>query len=260
MCIVAIAWQVVEDMPLCLISNRDEFYARPSTALNYWTDSPIIAGQDLVSGGTWLGMTKTGRWAVITNYRDGQAMQSLTTSRGKIITDFLNSDLAPIRFARQLEAKQQHYAGFNVIFGTREQAVYMSNLGDAPQVLAYGVYVLSNTTMGQFWHKNQKFRMRFTQELLPLLGQPHVSDMQLEQVVWDILQDARQLSPDQLPNTGIAKELEQLLSSTFIQSAEYGTRCSNFLRLYRERADWIEKQHANRSSRTRLQIQLNAAI
>ncbi|WP_343595691.1 NRDE family protein [Acinetobacter sp.] len=240
MCIVAIAWQVVDDMPLCMISNRDEFYHRPTRNVHFWEDSPIIAGQDLQSGGTWLGITQTGRWAVITNYRDGQDSRKFTTSRGQIVTDFLTSDLAPIRFAQQLEAVQQHYAGFNLIVGTREQAVYMSNRGEAPQVLPHGVYVLSNTNMGQFWQKTQHFRTRFTQELLPLL-QLKTDEPTLEQVVWDILQDDRQVDESQLPDTGIATQLEYLLSSTYIQSPEYGTRSSNFLRIYANHADWFEK-------------------
>lgn len=71
MCIVALAWQVLDHMPLCLISNRDEFYQRPTQVLNYWENSPVIAGKDLQSGGTWMGITASGRWAVITNFRDG---------------------------------------------------------------------------------------------------------------------------------------------------------------------------------------------
>ena len=76
MCIVAIAWQVLDDMPLCLISNRDEFYQRPSSHLKQWENSPIIAGQDLQSGGTWMGITPIGRWAVLTNFRDGKDQTS----------------------------------------------------------------------------------------------------------------------------------------------------------------------------------------
>jgi len=85
MCIVAIAWQVLDEMPLCLISNRDEFYQRPSSHLKQWENSPIIAGQDLQSGGTWMGITPTGRWAVLTNFRDGKDQTSYPTSRGHLI-------------------------------------------------------------------------------------------------------------------------------------------------------------------------------
>ena len=244
MCIVAIAWQVLDEMPLCLISNRDEFYQRPSSHLKQWKNSPIIAGQDLQSGGTWMGITPTGRWAVLTNFRDGKDQTSYPTSRGHLIQSFLESEQTPIRFAQDLEKKQCDYAGFNLFMGDRYQAVYMSNRGEAPQVLAHGVYVVSNGLMSEHWVKNQHLRQRFVQELLPLLALPDVTESELQQVAWAILEDQRQRLPEQLPQTGISLELEQLLSSTFIVSPNYGTRCSNFLRGFQQYAQWLEKtQH-----------------
>jgi uncharacterized protein with NRDE domain len=239
MCIVALAWQVIEDTPICLISNRDEFYQRATQALQPWPDSHIIAGRDLEQGGTWMGITATGRWAVLTNFRNAHDKNSYPTSRGHLVSDFLNSDLAPIRFAKQLEAKQCDYAGFNLICGDQHQAVYMSNRGEAPQVLPRGVYVVSNGLMSEGWEKTRHLRKRFTQEFLPLLQQPNAAD--LEFAVWDILEDQRKILPELLPETGISSEMEQLLSSTFIQSANYGTRCSNFLCLKEHIWLWLEK-------------------
>ncbi|KAB0629598.1 NRDE family protein, partial [Burkholderia stagnalis] len=153
-----------------------------------------------------------------------------TTSRGHLIQSFLESELAPIRFAQQLEQQQQDYAGFNLFVGDREQAVYMSNRGEAPQVLANGVYVVSNGLMSEDWQKTQHLRKRFTQEFLPMLQQAQISEAELRHVAWDILEDERKVIADLLPDTGISTEMEALLSSTFIQSPVYGTRCSNFLR------------------------------
>ena len=164
MCIVALAWQVLTDTPLCLISNRDEFYRRPTAALAAWSDSPIVAGQDLESGGTWMGITPSGRWAVITNYRDANDVREYPTSRGHIIQAFLESEQTPIRFAQALEKQQCEYAGFNLFVGDTTQAVYMSNRGEAPQVLAKGVYVVSNGLMSDPWEKTARLRKRFTQE------------------------------------------------------------------------------------------------
>ena len=241
MCIVAFAWKVLDDMPLCLISNRDEFYHRPSSQLHSWEDSPIIAGQDLQSGGTWMGVTEQGRWAIITNFRDGHDKQTYETSRGELIQSFLQSDLLPIRFAQQLEIKQRDYAGFNLFVGDLEQAVYMSNRGEAPQILAKGVFVVSNGLMSDDWEKTKHLRKRFTQEFLPMMQLSSIPDKDLQSSVWDILEDERKVIPDLLPNTGIQPEMEQLLSSTFIQSHVYGTRCSNFLRINHTALDWVEK-------------------
>ncbi|ENV13735.1 hypothetical protein F965_00833 [Acinetobacter schindleri NIPH 900] len=241
MCIVALAWRVLNDTPLCLISNRDEFYQRPTAALYAWQNSPIIAGQDLQSGGTWMGVTAAGRWAVMTNFRDGQDQKSYPTSRGHILQDFLESELTPIRFAQELEKKQCDYAGFNLFVGDREQAVYMSNRGEAPQVLAHGVYVVSNGLLTEHWEKTRHLRKRFTQEFLPMMQHPDIPESDLYYAVWDILEDERKIIPELLPKTGISHELEQLLSSTFIQSPAYGTRCSNFLRMKTDEWQWLEK-------------------
>ena len=241
MCIVAFAWHVLDDMPLCLISNRDEFYYRPSAVLHQWEASSIIAGQDLQSGGTWMGVTESGRWAIVTNFRNGRDKNQYSTSRGHLIQSFLESELAPIRFAQQLEQQQQDYAGFNLFVGDREQAVYMSNRGEAPQVLANGVYVVSNGLMSEDWEKTKHLRKRFTQEFLPMLQQSTITESDLQYSVWDILEDERKIIPDLLPDTGITVEMEELLSSTFIQSPIYGTRCSNFLTMTDSEWKWVEK-------------------
>ena len=243
MCIVALAWQVLEQTPICLLSNRDEFYARPTIQLHLWENTPIIAGQDLQSGGTWMGVTASGRWAIVTNFRDGQDKKTYDTSRGALVEDFLLSDLTPIRFAQQLEQKQQQYAGFNLFMGDQAQAVYMSNRGEAPQVLAKGVYVVSNGLMSEHWEKTAHLRKRFTQEFLPML-QDNANQDDIENAAWDILEDERKVISELLPATGISAEMEQLLSSTFIQSPVYGTRCSNFLNMRNQQWNWLEKTQA----------------
>ena len=241
MCIVALAWHILDDVPLCLISNRDEFYLRPTRALTAWENSPIIAGQDLQSGGTWMGVTQAGKWAVLTNFRDATDQKQYPTSRGHLIQNFLESNLNPIRFAQELEKRQCDYAGFNLFIGDKHQAVYMSNRGEAPQVLASGVYVVSNGLMSEHWEKTKHLRKRFTQELLPMLQYAVTPETDLEYAIWDILEDERKIIPELLPQTGMSLDREELLSSTFIQSAVYGTRCSNFLTMKNESWLWLEK-------------------
>lgn len=256
MCIVALAWQLLDELPLCLISNRDEFYQRPTVGLHSWPNSPIVAGQDLHSGGTWMGVTASGRWAVLTNFRDATDKTQYPTSRGHLIADFLQSALIPIRFAQALEQRQCDYAGFNVFFGDQHQAVYMSNRGEAPQVLAAGVYVVSNGAMNEHWQKTTHLRKRFTQEFLPMLQDQRLDPSALESTVWDILQDERKVLTELLPETGISLEMEELLSSTFIQSPMYGTRCSNFLTLHKQQWRWQEKSQQGIAQGQIIQIDL----
>ena len=117
----------------------------------------------------------------------------------------------------------------------------MSNRGEAPQVLAQGVYVVSNGLMTEHWEKTKHLRKRFTQEFLPMLQQTTTAEADLEFAVWDILEDERKIIAELLPQTGISLEMEALLSSTFIQSPIYGTRCSNFLRMKNQTWLWQEK-------------------
>ena len=159
MCIVAIAWQLFDELPLVLLSNRDEFLQRPTEPLHQWLDQPIYAGRDRQSGGTWLGIHQhpqqqdktddgsalyqhNSRWAAVLNFRDGVQATVDERSRGELVTDFLTSDLTPMAFARQINL--QDYAGFNLIIGDTKQAIIVNNRGHAPTALHAGLHVLSN--------------------------------------------------------------------------------------------------------------------
>ena len=117
----------------------------------------------------------------------------------------------------------------------------MSNRGEAPQVLPKGVYVTSNGLMTEHWEKTKHLRKRFTQEFLPMLQVSSIPHHEIEYAAWDILEDERKISSELLPNTGIAHDMEELLSSTFIQSPIYGTRCSNLLLMKNIEFKWFEK-------------------
>ncbi|XID74293.1 NRDE family protein [Alkanindiges sp. WGS2144] len=246
MCIAALAWQVLPDRPVFLISNRDEFYARKAIPIGQWTDSPIIAGQDCVSHGTWLGMTQAGKWAVITNYREPQNQRNNhERSRGLLVTDYLNGQLSPMVFAQNL-AMQHEYAGFNLIVGDLNQAVVLSNRGTAPTPLASGLYTLSNGLISEPWPKMERLRLRTMQEVLPLM-QGVAADQQIPDevadAVWQVLNDRLQASDSDLPITGIGPELEKVLSSIFIETPNYGTRVSSLLSLSRNSYEFLEKMH-----------------
>ena len=262
MCIVAIAWQLFDELPLVLLSNRDEFLERPTEPLHQWEDKPIFAGRDAQSGGTWLGihqatMSKTqqaqsatyqrnGRWAAVLNFRDGVQASNDERSRGELVAGFLTSCLSPMEFARKISL--QEYAGFNLIIGDSKQAVVVNNRGHAPTSLYGGLHVFSNGQPEEGWFKTERLRGRLRQEILPLISED--SDAKYWQdAAFKVLSDNTQAPEEELPNTGIDIKIEQALSSIYIEGANltgiasneaannavpsYGTRTQSILTLRR---------------------------
>ena len=252
MCIAAIAWQLFDEMPLVLLSNRDEFLQRPTTPAHQWMDMPIYAGRDDQSGGTWLGIhqqtlssdnvqsenvfSQNGRWAAVLNFRDGVQAAPDQRSRGELVTDFLTSDLSPLAYARQVDL--QAYAGFNLIVGDDKQAVIVNNRGYPPTALHSGLHIISNGQPDNAWFKSERLRGRVRQEVLPLISESlafHNGDKDYWlPAAWEVLTDTQQAPDEQLPDTGVPPALEQALSSICIDTSElpnYGTRTQSILTL-----------------------------
>ena len=252
MCIAAIAWQLFDEMPLVLLSNRDEFLQRPTTPAHQWVDMPIYAGRDDQSGGTWLGIhqqtlssdnvqsenvsSQNGRWAAVLNFRDGVQAAPNQHSRGELVTGFLTSDLSPLAYARQVNL--QAYAGFNLIVGDDKQAVIVNNRGYPPTALHSGLHIISNGQPDNAWFKSERLRSRVRQEVLPLISESlafHNGDKDYWlPAAWEVLTDKQQAPDEQLPDTGVPPALEQALSSICIDTSElpnYGTRTQSILTL-----------------------------
>lgn len=252
MCIAAIAWQLFDEMPLVLLSNRDEFLQRPTTPAHQWVDMPIYAGRDDQSGGTWLGIlqqtlssdnvqsenvfSQNGRWAAVLNFRDGVQAAPNQRSRGELVTNFLTSDLSPLAYARQVNL--QAYAGFNLIVGDDKQAVIVNNRGYPPTALHSGLHIISNGQPDNAWFKSERLRSRVRQEVLPLISESlafHNGDKDYWlPAAWEVLTDTQQAPDEQLPDTGVPPALEQALSSICIDTSElpnYGTRTQSILTL-----------------------------
>lgn len=225
-CIAYIAYRSHPDWPLLIAANRDEFHQRPTRAAAPWHDQPhIIAGQDLEAGGTWLGVSQSGRFALLTNYRDMAEIRK-TTTRGRLVSDFLSGTTSAADYMQQIAAEGDHYTGFNLLVGDRSGLIYFGNRSKAnPRELGAGRYVLSNHLLDTPWPKSERLRRRMAR--LPLDGL-----LQSTQAVFDILKD-NNIAPDhKLPATGLAIERERLLSSPFIVSPDYGTRCSTVLAVH----------------------------
>lgn len=218
MCLIVVGWRVHPDYPLVVAANRDEFYARPTAIAARWPDVPqIIGGIDLEAGGTWLGITESGRFAAVTNVREPN-MAKAASSRGALTRDFLLADMPAGDYAEQIEGS--HYAGFNLLLSDGESLLYCSNRDGEPRALPPGIYGLSNHLLDSPWPKLVQARQRFTAAL------QHLPE---EAAFFELLADQTIVEDDKLPQTGVPLEWERLLSAVFVKSENYGTRASTLL-------------------------------
>lgn len=235
MCLILFAYKVHPSCRLIVAANRDEFYERPSSPVEFWEDAPqVLAGRDRQGGGTWLGITREGRFAAITNYRDPAAFRSGAPSRGKLVSDFLKGKLSAADYLDKISGQAKKYNGFNLICADNDDLFVYSNRGEK-QKLAAGIYGLSNRFLDTAWPKLTRGKKAFQTAL-------NKKGMELEPAIFNVLTD-RKLAPDnKLPLTGIGIEWERLLSAIFIESPTYGTRSSTVLLIGKNRrVRFVEK-------------------
>jgi uncharacterized protein with NRDE domain len=222
MCLLVLAWKHHPRYRLILAGNRDEFHDRAAAPLNWWQDDPrILGGRDLKAQGTWLGVARSGRFGVVTNYRDLQAPVEGAPSRGQLVPRFLTGATSPKEFLDDLRGAAPRYSGFNLLVGGTRALYYFSNRGPAPTALAPGVYGLSNHLLDTPWPKLARTRERFN----ALLAQPEIAPEDL----FIMLGDREQAATAHLPSTGLPEDWERVVSAPFIVNERYGTRCSSVL-------------------------------
>ena len=230
MCIILLAHLASAQYPLMLAANRDEFYERPTAQAHFWNDAGgTLAGRDIKRSGTWLGVTRTGRIAAITNYREPGANREGAPSRGLLVSDFLAADLEPLEYLYGLSSAAALYNGFNLIVGTPGRLCYFSNRGGEPQEIPPGVHGLSNHLLDTPWPKVERGQRAFAGLLEQGEGKPCVED------IFKVLADDRRAPDEALPETGVGLELERMLSPLFITSPVYGTRSSTVILFNRRR-------------------------
>ncbi len=221
MCLILFAYKAHPRYSLIVAANRDEFYNRPTRRLDFWPEAPrLLAGQDLEQGGTWLGSTRTGRFAAVTNVREGFSQgHTRLLSRGRLPLDYLLGDQPALDYLAALEPQAHLYAGYNLLLGDLDGLYYGSNRNQQqPQPLSPGVYGLSNATLDSPWPKVAQG----TQALQQLINSDNIS----AEALFRLLQQRDIPADDQLPDTGIGLEWERRLGARFIESNAYGTRSS----------------------------------
>ncbi len=223
MCLIAIALSSHPAYRLIIAANRDEFYSRPTTAIDFWDDYPdILAGRDLQSRGTWLGISRRGRIAAVTNYRDPSSMTPWGKSRGQLVKDFLAGDQAPDNYLAGVKQQRDQYSGFNLMTGDPDQIWWYSNKSSAIVRLSPGIHAVSNHLLNTPWPKTETLKHK----LLTLIGGKNVIE---PYEILDLLFDPAPAPDDRLPDTGVSLEWERALSPIFVTSPGYGTRCSSVI-------------------------------
>lgn len=223
MCLILLAHRAHADLPLVVAANRDENYQRPSAKAQFWPEAKqVLAGRDLEAGGTWLGLSRHGRFAAVTNIRNGRAAETGSRSRGELVRNFLTGTDDAYEYCQRVLERAAEYRGFNLLVGDLQNLIYCDNLSNTVRRLPPGTYGLSNHRLDTPWPKVVKGK----NQLSALLENWHQASAANGEQLLDILTD-RDIAEDEfLPNTGLGLEAERLLSPIFIEGDRYGTVCS----------------------------------
>jgi uncharacterized protein with NRDE domain len=223
MCLIIFAYRSRPRYRLIAAANRDEFFDRPTLPAQFWDDAPhVLAGRDLKEGGTWLGITRQGKFAAVTNFRDPASIKPDAPSRGQLVADFLTGRVSAATYMEKVSRIGHRYNGFNLICGDPSDLFYYSNRGDLRR-LSPGVYGLSNALLDSPWPKVLKGKKAMEAAL-------QHKGTALEEQLFHMLADRKTAPPHRLPQTGVTPEWEKVLSAVFIQSPNYGTRSSTVIR------------------------------
>jgi uncharacterized protein with NRDE domain len=236
MCLILFANNIHPHYLLVLAANRDERHARPTAPAAFWNDEPdIYGGRDLEQGGTWLGVSRSGAFAAVTNYRNGSDLGLPSRSRGELVANYLRAAKPPAHYLEQVKVDAGAYRGFNLLVGNSTELHWHSNRSDRTERLSPGVHGLSNHLLDTPWPKVERGKRRLG-ELLSSRSQ------QLVDGLFSMLAERTPAPDHALPDTGVGFARERVLSPAFIVSPEYGTRSSTVLLIdYHGEVNFIER-------------------
>ncbi len=238
MCLLVFGLGAHPLLPFVVAANRDEFLSRGSAAAGYWPGPEgVLAGRDLAAGGTWMGVTPSGRFAALTNVRDPRSFDPAAPSRGELVVGFLASSEAPLVHLRRLASDPVRRNGYNLLAGAGGRLAWHSNAAeDSPREVGAGVHTVSNALLDTPWPKTS----RVVAGLARVLGRGTAVD---PEELFALLAD-REPAPDaDLPDTGVGLAAERLLSPPFIEAPGYGTRGSTLLLVARGgKATYLERR------------------
>lgn len=226
MCLILFAIDQHPELPLVVAANRDEFYDRPTHTMRWWSSPDILAGQDALSGGTWLAVSRSGEVAAVTNFRDGQPGKG-TLSRGQLPLWALTMNQEALE--EKIGESEDQFAGYNLLWMSPTTGWYHSNRDSHPgRWLPRGTFGLSNHLLQSPWPKLVRLRKTLT-ELMH-----EVPSADLHAPLIEALNDTSPAPDAFLPDTGVGLETERFLSSPFIRSETYGTRATTIVSVHRD--------------------------
>lgn len=236
MCLIGVAWKTHPKFGLVMAANRDEFHNRPSARAEAWKGHPqIFGGRDLKQHGSWLAVSTTGRMAAVTNVRRMATPAVGSPSRGQLVADFLQGTSSAAEYAASLAEAAENYSGFNLLLYDGTELHYVDNHPEyQTAIVEPGVHVLSNARLDTPWPKSQHLRGAMESWVADNWESPAP--------LLKALSD-RTLAPEtDLPHTGVSREMEKMLSASFIAGPHYGTRCSTVVTITAERIEFVEKR------------------
>ena len=239
MCLILIGWQSHPDFPLVIAANRDEFYTRRARPAAWWGQSvSILAGRDEEAGGTWLGINRRGRVAMLTNVRAPQERNVRAPSRGLLVVSALQSAGTLEQWIKESARAAQSFNGYNLLVGeplpapargVDAQLLYTSNRGpgrpEEPRVLMPGIYGLSNALLDTPWPKVTRGVAAFACQLANSVN---------TEALLGIMADRELAREAELPHTGVPQDWERALSAIQIRAKGYGTRSTTILTVRRD--------------------------
>jgi len=239
MCLITFAYQFHPKYTLILAGNRDEFYARPTREAQFWGtegEPDILAGKDLEAGGTWLGVHQDGRWGALTNYRDFNIQKQDPPSRGELVLDYLKSKDGGEEYLKKLLPTADSYNGFNLLLGDENGLYHLLNQEKEIHSIEPGVHGLSNASLNTPWTKV----VRAKEGLSKIIDQPDFE----KEALFKLLLDEDKAPEEALPATGLSNEMEKAVSSIFIKTENYGSRCSTLLLIDKDgNIDFTERRY-----------------
>jgi uncharacterized protein with NRDE domain len=227
MCLIFLSLNHHPAYKLVVAGNRDEFYKRKTAPAHFWEEHPyVVGGRDREAHGTWMAMNKNGRLGMVTNYRDIRNLKDNAPSRGQLVSDYLISDHPPFEYLKKVQKVAAAYNGFNLLVGSGDELWYLSNYKTDVEQIPPGIHGLSNHVLNTPWPKVTRGLAKFNSVLAS-------QEIKVEEF-FSLLYDDEQAEDELLPDTGVGLERERMLSSMFIKSSNYGSRCSTVILVDRD--------------------------